>query len=163
MSNFFVTGKRLLVNRVARLRLDDQLCFSMYAASNAIVRAYRPLLGKIGLTYPQYLVMMVLWEEDGQSVRDIADRLLLPPHALSPLLERMSTAGLLTRDRDPHDGRVVRIHLTRAGTRLHDAASRVQASVACQTQLSPDALAGMRDQLQEFVMVMEQRPDLVPG
>ncbi len=150
------------MERAARLRLDDQLCFAMYAASNAIVRAYRPLLSEIGLTYPQYLVMMVLWERDDQSVSDIAERLLLPPHALSPLLDRMSRSGILTRQRDPHDGRVVRVRLTRAGTRLHDGASRVAASVACRTQLTTVATDAIRGQLQDFVRVMEQRPDLVP-
>ena len=144
----------------ARLQLDDQLCFAMYAASNAIMRAFRPLLGEIGLTYPQYLVMMVLWERDDQSVGVIAERLLLPPHALSPLLHRMSLSGHLTRERDPDDGRVVRVRLTRAGAQLHDSAARIAVSVACRTQLPVNAIDSVRDQLQAFVRVMNQKTDL---
>ncbi|MEO9152783.1 MAG: MarR family transcriptional regulator [Lapillicoccus sp.] len=146
---------------VDNLELDDQLCFALYAASNAIVRAYRPLLDKIGLTYPQYLVMMALWERDDQSVHQIAERLQLPAHGLSPLLERMSRTGILTRERDPEDGRVVRVRLTQGGTRLRAAASSIQAAVVCQTSLTPAALDGMRDQLQDLVRVMEPRPHLV--
>lgn len=143
------------------LELDDQLCFALYAASSAIVRSYRPLLQKIGLTYPQYLVMMVLWERDDQSVHQLGERLLLSPHGLSPLLERMSRAGIVTRERDPQDGRVLRVRLTKAGTRLRAAASSIQAAVVCQTSLTPQALDGMRDQLHDLVRVMEDRPDLM--
>ncbi len=97
------------------LRLDDQLCFGLYAATNAVTRAYRPLLRAIGLTYPQYLVMLVLWEQDQVSVHEIADRLELAPHAISPLLGRLEDAGLVVRRRDTSDRRVVWVGLTQAG------------------------------------------------
>lgn len=134
-----------------QVRLDDQLCFALYAATNSIVRAYRPLLERIGLTYPQYLVMMVLWESDGRAVREVAARLDLPPHGLTPVLDRLVAAGFVHRGRDRHDGRVVRLHLTPAGARLEHEAALVQADVVCRTGLAEPALAALREQLHELV------------
>lgn len=119
------------------LRLDDQLCFPLYAAARAIQQQYRPLLSALGLTYPQYLVMLVLWETDGLSVSGIGSRLHLDSGTLTPLLKRMEKAGLLTRTRSRNDERVVTIHLTEAGRRLRDRAEAVPAQlVAC---LAPHA------------------------
>ncbi len=117
----------------------------------SVTRSYRPLLAQIGLTYPQYLVMLVLWQDDGQSVNDIAARLSLPGHALSPLLAWMDRAGLLTRTRQAPDRRVVRVRLTPAGRDLEVAAAEVQRSVVCATQLSAVALGELREQLHGVV------------
>ncbi|MEJ7705518.1 MAG: MarR family winged helix-turn-helix transcriptional regulator [Geodermatophilaceae bacterium] len=145
-------------DRPANLRLDDQLCFALYAATNAVTRAYRPLLEQIGLTYPQYLVMLVLWQDGAHAVHEIAARLALPAHALSPLLARLERAGLVTRRRSSSDHRVVRVRLTAVGADLEAAAGRAQRDVACQTQLDPAALAELREELHELVARMSPLP-----
>lgn len=121
------------------LRLDDQLCFPIYAASRRIQAVYRPLLEPLGLTYPQYLVMLVLWEEDGLRVSAIGDRLALDSGTLTPLLKRLEAAGLVERRRDTSDNRVVRISLTDAGRALRAQAEDVPgALLACVAPAAPD-------------------------
>lgn len=132
---------------MSHLRLDDQLCFALYAASRRVVQAYQPLLAPLGLTYPQYLVMLVLWEEDGASVKRLGERLQLDSGTLTPLLKRMEAAGLLTRARDRVDERVVRIHLTAEGRALEARAAGVPAALLCRTDVSAQALAALRDAL----------------
>ena len=95
--------------------LDDQLCFSLYGASLAINRAYKPLLDQLDITYPQYLVLSVLWENDAQTVGLIAERLSLDSSNVTPLVKRMETAGLVLRRRNPSDERQVMVSLTKAG------------------------------------------------
>ncbi|WP_226632072.1 transcriptional regulator, SarA/Rot family [Novosphingobium profundi] len=107
------------------LRLDRQLCFQFYAASNLIGRLYAPVLARLNLTYPQYLVMLVLWEEDGQSVGAIGKRLHLDTGTLTPLLKRMETLGHLVRQRDREDERRVRVSLTASGKALREEALHV--------------------------------------
>ncbi len=102
--------------------LDDQLCFALYAASRAVTARYRPLLEEIGLTYPQYLVMMLLWEQDHQTVGQLGTRLALDSGTLSPLLKRLTAAGLVTRHRRVEDERSVAISLTPEGRALKDKA-----------------------------------------
>lgn len=102
------------------LKLDNQLCFSIYAASRAITRAYRPLLEPLGLTYPQYLVLLILWEKDGQSVNEIGRRLYLDSGTLTPLLKRMEQSGFIVRARSAHDERKVEIRLGSRGTELRN-------------------------------------------
>src|ERR687885_853238 len=102
--------------------LDDQLCFALYAASRAMTARYRPMLEEIGLTYPQYLVMMLLWEQDNQTVGQLGARLALDSGTLSPLLKRLTTAGLVTRHRRVEDERSVSIALTDSGRSLRDRA-----------------------------------------
>ena len=102
--------------------LDDQLCFALYAASRAVTARYRPMLEAIGLTYPQYLVMMLLWEEDHQTVGQLGSRLALDSGTLSPLLKRLTAAGLVTRHRRVEDERSVAIALTDDGRALQDKA-----------------------------------------
>lgn len=135
----------------ARLRLDDQLCFALYAATNAITRAYRPLLRELGLTYPQYLTLMALWQHGTGAVSEIAQRLDLPPHALTPLLQRLEQAGLIVRRRSSLDNRSVLIELTSAGVELQTSAAAVQRTVECATRLSPDALFALRGELHDLV------------
>ena len=98
-----------------RLGLDDQLCFSLYGASMAVGRAYKPHLDALGITYPQYLVLGALWERDGESVGAIAERLSLEPSTITPLVKRLAAAGLVTRERNPEDERQVLVRLTEKG------------------------------------------------
>jgi DNA-binding MarR family transcriptional regulator len=105
--------------------LDDQLCFALYAASRAVTARYRPMLEEIGLTYPQYLVMMLLWESDNQTVGQLGSRLALDSGTLSPLLKRLTAAGLVTRHRRVEDERSVSIALTEQGRALQDKAVRI--------------------------------------
>lgn len=114
------------------LRLDDQICFPIYAAARAIQQRYRPLLAELGLTYPQYLVCLVLWEEDGPSVSGLGARLHLDSGTLTPLLKRMEKNGLVERRRNQDDQRVVTVHLTEAGQALQTRAAAVPHQlVAC--------------------------------
>ena len=133
------------------VRIDDQLCFALYAASNAVVRAYRPLLGDIGLTYPQYLTLMTLWQDDGLSVGQIADRLQLPGNAITPLVARLEGRGYLERRRQDTDRRLVRAFLTPLGADLEHRAAAVQRQVACRTGLDEVSLAALRTQLHDLV------------
>ena len=143
-----------MVGRPGNLQLDHQLCFALYAATNTVTRAYRPLLERIGLTYPQYLVMLVLWQDGEHAVHEIASRLALPPHAVSPLLDRLEGAGLVVRRREAPDRRVAHVQLTVAGAELEVAAAAAQRVVACRTQLDGPALDELRDQLQALVRQM---------
>ena len=107
------------------LRLDNQLCFSIYAASRAITRAYRPILDAYGLTYPQYLVLLILWEHDGLSVNDIGQRLYLDSGTLTPLLKRMEQAGFLERHRSGVDERKIEVKLGPKGLSLRHEAIKI--------------------------------------
>jgi len=124
----------------AALRLGNQLCFAVYAAGHAFNSAYKKLLAPLGLTYPQYLVMLVLWEQDGLTVSAIGVRLGLDSGTLTPLLKRLEAAGLLSRLRDAADERQVRITLTPAGRALKQKAKAIPEKLACASGLSfPDA------------------------
>ncbi|WP_135503505.1 MarR family winged helix-turn-helix transcriptional regulator [Roseovarius aestuariivivens] len=133
--------------RADRLKLDDQLCFALYAATNAVTRAYRPRLAEIGLTYPQYLIMLVLWQDGPRTLGAIARRLCLAQNAITPLVDRLEKAGLVTRTRDPADRRVITIALTETGESLHDGAARAQHEVKCETLLDEAELAALRSTL----------------
>lgn len=104
----------------APLPLDQQLCFSLYSASMAISRAYKPMLDALGITYPQYLVLHALWEEDGRTVGAIADRLGLESSTVTPLVKRLESAGLVARARNPNDERQVQVSLTKAGRAIRE-------------------------------------------
>ncbi|AUG52092.1 MarR family winged helix-turn-helix transcriptional regulator [Thalassospira marina] len=108
-----------------KLTLDQLLCFSVYSTGHAFNRIYKPLLDRVGLTYPQYLVMVVLWQEDGQTVRSIGGKLFLESSTLTPLIKRLESAGLLTRERDREDERQVRVVLTQQGRDLQKEAENV--------------------------------------
>lgn len=133
------------------LQLKNQLCFALYAATHAIIRSYRSRLGKVGLTYPQYLVLLVLWETDGMTVKSLAQRLTLDSGTLTPLLKRLENAGLLVRKRSTDDERVVNIFLTDAGRNLQHEVAAMQREVACQTGLSPVEFFALRDSLDRLV------------
>ncbi len=146
------------------LRLDDQLCFALYAATHAITRRYRPLLDEIGLTYPQYLVMLTLWQDGPSTVGRIAHRLQLDSHAVTPLVERLVITGLVDR-RGGVDRRQVIIAATETGHQLRGAASAVQREVACATGLDPLELADLRRRLQTLAdeMAPRSRPSPHPA
>ena len=129
------------------LSLDLQLCFALHATSRAMTAAYAPVLAPLGLTYPQYLVMLVLWEHDDVAVKDLGARLHLDSGTLTPLLKRLAADGLVTRRRDPADERVVRIALTAAGRALRRRAAGVPQQMLCHIALSLPELARLRQQL----------------
>ncbi|HVL75646.1 MAG TPA: MarR family transcriptional regulator [Noviherbaspirillum sp.] len=129
------------------LALDNQLCFALYSASLAMTKAYKPLLEKLGLTYPQYLVMLVLWEQDDVLVKAIGERLFLDSGTLTPLLKRLEAASLVARSRDAEDERQVRITLTREGRALKKKAQDVPLSILCATGQAPEAIAELRRRL----------------
>jgi MarR family transcriptional regulator, organic hydroperoxide resistance regulator len=128
--------------------LEDQLCFALYAASRAMTARYRPLLDAIGLTYPQYLVMMLLWESDNQTVGQLGARLSLDSGTLSPLLKRLTAAGLVTRHRRVEDERSVSIALTDAGRALRDEAESISGEIICALDLDREEFADLRAKLQ---------------
>ena len=132
------------------LALDQQLCFALYASSLAMTKLYKPLLEPLGLTYPQYLVMLVLWEADGSIVSEVGQRLTLDSGTLTPLLKRLESTGLLRRERDADDERRVRIHLTPAGRALRLRAAKVPPQVACATACSPGELTALTRQLKKL-------------
>ncbi|GAB3029933.1 MarR family transcriptional regulator [Oleiagrimonas citrea] len=131
-------------------RLDAQLCFALYAANLAMSKVYRTLLKPLNLTYSQYLVLMVLWQEDHRSVSEIGERLQLDSATLTPLLKRMDAAGLVTRARSREDERHVVVSLTEKGRELESRAGAVQDAVFCASQCSVDELGDLRDQLQRL-------------
>lgn len=129
------------------LRLDDQLCFALYSATNALKKAYRPMLDDLGITYPQYLVMMVLWEKDGQKVSEIGERLFLDSATLTPLLKRLEAGGLIDRRRAEKDERQVIVSLTGAGKALNRQAEGVPSQAFGATGCTPEELIALRDEL----------------
>ena len=129
------------------LELDNQLCFALYSASLAMTKTYKPLLDKIGLTYPQYLVMLVLWQEENLLVKSIGEKLFLDSGTLTPLLKRLETSGLILRTRDLQDERQVRITLTREGRALKRRAQDIPSQVLCASGQPVDALVSLRSQL----------------
>jgi DNA-binding MarR family transcriptional regulator len=128
--------------------LEDQLCFALYAASRAMTARYRPLLDAIGLTYPQYLVMMLLWETDNQTVGQLGARLSLDSGTLSPLLKRLTSAGLVTRHRRVEDERSVSIALTDAGRALRDEAESISGEINCALDLDREEFTDLKEKLQ---------------
>ena len=141
--------------RANGLSLDDQLCFALYAATHAITRAYRPMLGDLGLTYPQYLVLLVLMQDGASTVQGVADRLKLNASTLTPLLKRLADMGLVRRQRDPADERVVAVSLTDEGEALRSRLARIQGEVACRTGLDEDAFQAMRTSLHALIARLE--------
>ena len=132
------------------MTLEEQLCFALYSATNAIIRTYRPWLRDIGLTYPQYLVLLVLWQNGEQTMGDIATRLGLPPSGITPVVERLEAADYVVRRRDEGDRRIVYVMLTAAGAKLEMAASEAQRRVVCATMLSEVEFSNLRSVLHDL-------------
>jgi DNA-binding MarR family transcriptional regulator len=144
------------------LQLDQQLCFALYSASRAVIRAYAPLLEPLGITYPQYIALLVLWEQDGLSVKQLGERLGLDSATLTPLLKRLEAQGIVERRRDEADERVVRIDLTRAGRELKKKAVGVPVQLACRAGFeASDAkalarLGKLRDELNALTARLDE-------
>lgn len=131
----------------AGLKLDEFVCFAIYSASHAINRVYKPVLDQLGLTYPQYLAMVLLWEKDGQTVGEIGERLRLESNTLTPLLKRLQAAGLLTRERDVEDERQVRIRLTAKGRELHAGAAAMRERLTSAARQDVEELMRLRGEV----------------
>jgi DNA-binding MarR family transcriptional regulator len=129
------------------LRLDNQICFAVYSAAHAFNRVYKPLLDRLGLTYPQYLVMLVLWERDGVPLKDIGERLFLDSGTLTPLLKRLEAAGFVKRTRSNEDERQVLIALTAQGQALKDKARSVPLSILDASSCSVAELSAVRNEI----------------
>jgi DNA-binding MarR family transcriptional regulator len=136
------------------LKLNHQLCFALYSATHALTRAYRGALESKGLTYTQYLVLLVLWESNGMTVKTIAERLDLDSASLTPILKRLESAGFLSRMRSKTDERIVEIKLTDSGYALQDEVAAIQKGVACQTGLPPQEFEELKATLHKLVESM---------
>ena len=127
--------------------LDQQLCFAVYSLGHAFTRAYKPILEALGLTYPQYVAMMVLWEQNGITVSALGERLLLDSGTLTPLLKRLEAGGLVQRVRDAEDERQVRIRLTKAGQALWEKARAIPTQILCATGRTAPELQTLKEDL----------------
>lgn len=141
------------------LALDNQLCFALYAANRAVTARYRPLLVELNLTYPQYLVMLVLWEadRDGRTVRvsDLGKRLRLDSGTLTPLLKRLAERGLVARQRDTADERVVTVTPTEEGVAMRRQACEVPGRLLCGTGIDQERIVALRDELRSVLSLLE--------
>ena len=137
----------MAANKDDPLLLSNQACFALYSANLAMSRVYRPMLEQLGLTYPQYLAMLVLWESDDITVKDIATRLNLDSATVTPLLKRLETQGYIERVRGVSDERLVYVRLTKMGAALKRTAREVPAEIFCATQQTPEFLLKLRDDL----------------
>lgn len=137
------------------MRLDELLCFPIYAANHLLGRLYRPLLDRVGLTYPQYLVMLVLWEFGTQSVGELGQRLYLDSGTLTPLLKRLETAGLVSRARARSDERRVEVSLTPAGRALRKKAGEVPKALVCMVDIDRARGTKLRDDMKRFISALE--------
>lgn len=133
------------------LLLDNQLCCALYAAAHRMTKSYRPMLERMGLTYPQYLVLLVLWETDGVTVSEIGRRLRLDSGTLTPVLKRLEIGGLLVRSRRQSDEREVEIALTPSGRALRADAVAVRQSVMCQLNMTEPEIQAMRADLNALI------------
>ena len=133
------------------LALDRQVCFALAAASRSVIGLYRPVLEPLGLTHPQYLVMLALWERSPRTVRDLGETLLLEPATLSPLLKRLEASGLLTRKRSAVDERTLDVQLTAAGRALREEAEKVPAKIVSRLGMQVSELERIRDDLTALI------------
>lgn len=132
----------------AALPLPEQLCFSLYAASMAVTRAYKPMLDQLGITYTQYLVLHALWESDGRTVGAIAERLALESSTVTPLVKRLEAAGFVTRTRNPQDERQVQVRLTERGRSMREDCGCLAEALVARSGLDPEWLRGLNAQVQ---------------
>lgn len=133
------------------LALDRQVCYALAVASRNVIALYRPLLEPMGLTHPQYLVMLALWEESPATVARLGERLSLEPATLSPLLKRLETRGLITRERDPHDERALAISLTPEGRAIRAEAEKIPEGILETLQMPVEDLVHLRDVLHQVI------------
>lgn len=137
------------------LRLDSQICFSLHAASRAFNGVYRVILKDLGLTYPQYLVMLVLWERGEMPVKKLGEHLRLDSGTLSPLLKRLEAAGLVRRERSARDERSVEVRLTEEGLALRERALQVPRRIVAATGFDPDEIRALRERLDELTSTLD--------
>ncbi|MCV2368779.1 MarR family winged helix-turn-helix transcriptional regulator [Roseateles oligotrophus] len=142
------------------LRLDRQLCFALYASSLAMTKQYKPLLAALGLTYPQYLVMLLLWEQDGVSVSSLGQRLSLDSGTLTPLLKRLEANALISRRRAADDERRVDIFLSAAGQALREEARKIPPQIACATACSMEEIHSLTQRLHQLREQLSLTTDL---
>lgn len=133
------------------LKLDNQLCFALYACSKEVTKAYKPLLDKLGLTYTQYITLLVLWEQDNLTVKELGEKLHLDSGTLTPLLKKLEQMKLLQRIRDKKDERNVYVSLTKLGIDLKLKAVEIPSSMLCSTGLSIDEAAELREKLKSLL------------
>jgi DNA-binding MarR family transcriptional regulator len=138
------------VNDPDPIPLDGQLCFSLYGAAIAVNRTYKPMLDELGITYPQYLVLSVLWEADGQTITAIADRLALEPSTITPLVKRLEQAALLDRRRNPADERQVQVTLTDKGRGLRARTACLTETLLRRSGLTVEAIIALNRQVQDL-------------
>ncbi|MBS9722423.1 MarR family transcriptional regulator [Tianweitania sp. BSSL-BM11] len=136
--------------------LNDQLCFALYGASMAVTRLYKPMLDRLGITYPQYLVLHVLWEDDGRSLGAIAQRLSLEPSTITPLVKRLEAADLVTRARHPDDDRSICITLTDKGRALQEESRCLGEALLSQTGMTMTDVQALKQQVQDLTRALEQ-------
>ncbi|HZY19782.1 MAG TPA: MarR family transcriptional regulator [Ramlibacter sp.] len=142
--------RRKAITPEEALALDNQLCFALYSASLAMTKLYKPLLDELGLTYPQYLAMLALWEEDGVSVSRLGERLHLDSGTLTPLLKRLEAAGFVARLRAVEDERRVHVTLTAAGRKLRSRAEKIPGCILEASQCSIPDLVRLTRELQSL-------------
>ncbi|GHC64441.1 MarR family transcriptional regulator [Streptomyces violaceochromogenes] len=142
------------------LRLDQQICFSLHAASRAFNGVYRGILKDLGLTYPQYLVMLVLWEHDELPVKKLGEHLRLDSGTLSPLLKRLESAGLVRRERSARDERSVEVRLTEEGVALRGRALQVPRRIATSTGFGPEEIRALRARLDDLTTALDAAAEL---
>jgi DNA-binding MarR family transcriptional regulator len=143
-----------------QLKLENQLCFPVYAASRLITREYQPYLDELGITYPQYLVLMILWEKDGVGVNEIAKKLILNTNTITPLLKRMETQGILKRERSKEDERKVIIRLTHKGEVMKDKAVVIPEKLAAHLldgKVSVDELIRLKEDLGKVIRHLSKK------
>lgn len=136
------------------LKLNNQLCFALYACSKEVTRVYKPFLDKLGLTYTQYISLLVLWEKDNITVKELGERLLLDSGTLTPLLKKLENMEILKRIRDTHDERNVYVKLTEKGIALKDKALELPSKVLCGTGLSIEEAVSLREELKVLLSKM---------
>ncbi|GJE03073.1 MarR family winged helix-turn-helix transcriptional regulator [Methylobacterium isbiliense] len=136
------------------LRLDNQVCFAVYAAAHAFAAAYKPLLEPFGLTYPQYLVLLVLWERDGVNLKEIGQRLQLDAGTLTPLLKRLEAGGYVRRRRDPANERQLRLELTEAGHGLRERIGAAREQIVCALGGREEPIQALKEELQRITPLL---------
>ena len=144
------------MNQAEDLLLEHQLCFALSVASRSVVGAYRPVLDELGITHPQYLVLLALWEESPRTVRNLGDTLLMDPATLSPMLKRLESAGLVSRDRAPGNDRALAVNLTDAGRALRDKAVAVPGAMMERLQLTRDQVRELNTSMRRLIEATQE-------
>lgn len=137
------------------LKLDNQLCFALYACSREVTKRYKPFLDELGLTYTQYITLLVLWEKDDVTVKELGARLHLDSGTLTPLLKKLEAMGLVERARDKQDERNVYVRLTEAGVKMKDKAVEIPTKLFCSTGLSAEEAILLKDKLKDMLNTLE--------